>query len=473
MTRDEDLQPGQASGDGVREAEAGAAREPESQDIAESGSRDDLRVRIGYRRSGRDIVYREEWPYANARLYAAERVHAAERVYAAEWSNPHTPADSGSGQLYRQFRASRNERRAGRRIGAALLIACMLASCVSGFLGAYAYDRARAARAYGFGPELVYQSVIRRVSADDGVDGAMTMIETASFVKQVVVEITTERAMRSGRLMEYISMGAGSGVIITRDGYIVTNHHVIENARSVSVRLPSGAVFGARVIGSDIDTDLAVIRIDAVGLTPAVLGDSSALVVGQTILAVGNPLGELGGTVTAGIVSALDREITIDGQPMSLLQTDAAINPGNSGGGLFNLYGELVGIVNAKSSGSDIEGLGFSIPVNTAKRVVEDIIISGYVRGRPSAGLELLDINTARLAMMYRVNQTGLYIVSSADNRLNNGDRILAIDGEAIADLAGFRAAIRKYQVGDTISITVERGNQTISTALTLGELKP
>src|SRR5699024_342301 len=149
---------------------------------------------------------------------------------------------------------------------------------------------------------------------------------------------------------QYVSSGAGSGVILTQDGYIVTNHHVIEDANSITVRTRSGDEYNASLVGSDEQSDLAVLKIDATGLTPAVLGDSTTLEVGELAIAIGNPLGELGGSVTSGIISALDREMTIDGQTMTLLQTDAAVNPGNSGGGLFNANGDLIGIVNAKSS---------------------------------------------------------------------------------------------------------------------------
>ena len=172
-----------------------------------------------------------------------------------------------------------------------------------------------------------------------------------------VVEIQTESISSGGSLFQqYISSGAGSGVILTQDGYIVTNHHVIENATSILVRTRSGDEYNAQLIGSDQQSDLAVLKIDASGLTPAVLGDSTKLEVGDLAVVIGNPLGELGGTVTSGIISALDREVTIDGQVMTLMQTDAAVNPGNSGGGLFDANGDLVGIINAKSSGNNVEG---------------------------------------------------------------------------------------------------------------------
>jgi serine protease Do len=196
--------------------------------------------------------------------------------------------------------------------------------------------------------------------------------------------------------------------------------------------------------------------------------------VGQTSLAVGNPLGELGGTVTAGIISALDREILIEGYyVMTLLQTDAAVSPGNSGGGLFNLYGELIGIVNAKSIGVDVDGIGFAIPINSAKKVIDDIITMGYVRGRVSAGLEVFNVSSPREAMMYQVNQTGLYIASSKDGRLHAGDRIVGLNDVVVSDFADFKAALNKYKIGDTVNITVMRGYDRVTVDVTLTELKP
>ncbi|MEG2489159.1 MAG: trypsin-like peptidase domain-containing protein, partial [Anaerorhabdus sp.] len=210
-----------------------------------------------------------------------------------------------------------------------------------------------------------------------------------------VVEIRTETVSNNFLLQEYVSEGAGSGVIITSDGYIVTNNHVIDNASTINVTLSDGTSYPATLIGKDAATDLAVIKIEATNLTMAVLGNSDGISVGDTVVAIGNPLGRLGGSATDGIISALDREITIDNETMTLLQTNAAVNPGNSGGGLFNSRGELIGIVNAKSSGSDIEGLGFAIPVNDVKTVAEQLINDGYVSNRASMGVYLSEVTQA------------------------------------------------------------------------------
>ena len=301
----------------------------------------------------------------------------------------------------------------------------------------------------------------------------MTTPEVAAIVRQSVVEIKTETVSSGTRMGSYVSEGAGSGVIVSEDGYIVTNDHVIDRATSITVRLDDGREFPASLIGTDPKTDIAVIKISVSGLSPASFGDSSALVIGESALAVGNPLGELGGTVTSGIISALDREMTVEGETMALLQTDAAVNPGNSGGGLFNMRAELIGIVNAKSSGLNIEGLGFAIPANIARTVANDLISYGYVRGRVDTGLELLDIPTAQSARWYRVSQTGLYIVSSADGQFKNGDRITAVDGQEIKDIYGFNEVMKSFSVGDMVTITVSRNGESISISITLAEWKP
>jgi serine protease Do len=308
--------------------------------------------------------------------------------------------------------------------------------------------------------------------ASNASGGSISVADAAASVKQTVVEITTESVVRNAWVGQYVQDGAGSGVIVSTDGYIVTNYHVISEARSATVRLANGKTYTASLKGADAKPDLAILKIDATGLTPAVYGDSSKLVVGQTSIAVGNPLGELGGTVTCGIISALDREINIDGESMTLLQTDASVSPGNSGGGLFNLSGELIGVVNAKSSGSDTEGIGFAIPINTVKSVINDIMAVGYVRGRVDTGFTLVNISTAHLAMRYRVSQTGLYISKSANTAFLNGDRITAINSTPVINLASYNAAMKVFAVGDTIQVTVSRDGQSLTIPLTLGELK-
>ncbi|MCL2392457.1 MAG: trypsin-like peptidase domain-containing protein [Oscillospiraceae bacterium] len=300
-----------------------------------------------------------------------------------------------------------------------------------------------------------------------------TTAEVAAAVRDSVVEIKTETITAGMWGARRVTEGAGSGVIISEDGIIITNHHVISQAASITVSLADGQEFEARLIGADVRTDTAIIKIEATGLSPAVFGDSSSLAIGEDALAVGNPLGELGGTVTSGIISALDRDIVLDGEIMSLLQTDAAVNPGNSGGGLFNMYGELIGVVVAKSGGVNIEGLGFAIPSNTAKWVASDILSYGFVRGRADAGLEIVDINSTQLAHRYGVNQLGIYILSSEHEQLVRGDRVVAIDNRVVEGQLGFNAALMSRAVGETISVTVVRGGQEVTEEIMLREWRP
>lgn len=302
----------------------------------------------------------------------------------------------------------------------------------------------------------------------------LTIPEIASIALKSVVEITTETVQTGSRMRQYISQGAGSGVIITQDGYIVTNHHVIDGASRITVTTSEGKNYTASLVGTDKRTDLAVIKIDAEGLQPAVFGNSDELVVGELAVAVGNPLGELGGTVTEGIISALNRDIIIDGEKMNLLQTSAAINPGNSGGGLFNSRGQLIGIVNAKSSGLGIEGLGFAIPINTVKEVVEQIMTYGYVRGRVDLGVTLIDVTDIRTALMYRLQNMGVYVleVTDEDSLFQPGDRIVSIDGVEVESSDQVEEVIQQHKVGDVLDVVIQRGRRLLQLRLVLKEAK-
>jgi len=381
----------------------------------------------------------------------------------------------------------RKRKKSGRAgFATALIIVCMIVSSISGFGGAYlanslietsSYEAKTDAAIDSKPPPVIdtdpnpIQHTVSAPGLSNDTPKSMSIADVVSSVKHAVVEIQTERVLNSGFMRDYVSTGAGSGVIISEDGYIITNDHVINGAKTIKVRLSNEQEYAARLIGSDKKTDLAVLKIEAEGLQPAALGRSSGLQVGQTAIAIGNPLGELGGTVTAGIISALDREITIDGETMSLLQTDAAVNPGNSGGGLFDLYGKLVGIVNAKSSGSEIEGLGFAIPIDTARIVVEQLIEYGYVRGRIDTGFTLVDIQDPFTAMSYNVNHLGLYISSSVSSNFQRGDRITAVDGLPINSFAEWKQKLTGYSVGDVLDITVIRGDSKITLSLKLTEL--
>ena len=303
----------------------------------------------------------------------------------------------------------------------------------------------------------------------------MTKTQVAELVKDSVVEITTEKVVNGNSFYQYVQSGAGSGVIIAKEGYIITNNHVIADASKITVRLTNGNEYVATLIGTDSSSDIAVLKIEPdETLTVAELGSSSSLMLAEDVIVIGNPLGSLGGTITNGIVSALAREITIDGETMTLIQTNAAVNPGNSGGGMFNLYGKLVGIVNAKSSGTDVEGLGFAIPIDTAYETVKQLMEYGYVRGRIDHGLELIDITDLFTAASYHVNAYGVYVYESKyTDDIKSGDRITSMNGCEVSTSADIKTALKDCSVGDTVEVTVARGGKLITVKLTLHEYVP
>ena len=364
------------------------------------------------------------------------------------------------------------------------IVALVLAAAM-GFMGGFVGAR------FGGGSKVVIQQVERSDSAaadsesaagGTSVSSGMTTAQVAKTVSPSVVVITTEQVVYSQWSwygQSQVESGAGSGVVISSDGYILTCAHVVSGASNITVTI-GDTDYPATVVGEDDTSDVAVLKIDATDLTPATVGNSDSLAVGESVLAVGNPLGELGGTVTSGIVSALNRSVTIQGtsstNTMSLIQMDASVSPGNSGGGLFNMNGELIGLVNAKSSSSDAEGLGFAIPINDAIKVAQDLLENGYVSGRPYMGITYLAVTDAQTAAQLNVNAYGVYVVDvvqggPADKAgLKTGDRIVSIDGTEIAQKDDLGTLIQQHAAGDTLSITVAREGQMQTVSLTLGE---
>lgn len=277
---------------------------------------------------------------------------------------------------------------------------------------------------------------------------------------------------------EYPTEGSGSGVIISTDGIILTNNHVISGGNSITVFLSDGTSYTATVLGSDEQTDLAVLKITATGLTAAKIGDSSELRVGDTAIAIGNPLGELQGTVTAGIISALSRSIEIDGYTLELMQTDTAINPGNSGGGLFNSAGELIGLVTAKTSETGVEGLGFVIPINNAIPIANQLMTTGYVTGRPTIGLTTVDITDQRTAAMNGVSWLGAYVYETESGSpaaaagLKTADYIVSVDGKTVSTSDEVSALIKSKSIGDTIKMVIRRSSGEITVTMKVVEEK-
>ena len=266
----------------------------------------------------------------------------------------------------------------------------------------------------------------------------------------------------------------GTGIIMTADGYIVTNTHVLDGGYAVTVTLSDGTEHEAKLVGADTISDLAVLKIEVTGLTPAQFGDSSGLQVGDSVVTIGNPLGEdLRGTMTNGIISAINRDITYDGHLMTLIQTNAAINEGNSGGPLINMYGQVIGITNMKAvSTNGVEGIGFAIPTASVHTVVDALIAEGRVSGRPSIGITIAPVSSS--ALDYYDLPDGLYIESVAKGSdaekqgVQSGDILVAVNGESVAKTYDVNAIKDGLQVGDSMTLTLYRDGKTFDVTVTL-----
>ena len=273
---------------------------------------------------------------------------------------------------------------------------------------------------------------------------------------------------------------AGSGFVLTKDGYIVTNYHVVKDADTVKVTMYNGDEYDAKYVGGDEDYDIAVIKVEAADLQPVTLGNSDNLNVGDHVLAVGNPLGELTFSMSGGMVSCVNRAINVDGTPFNMIQTDASINPGNSGGPLFNQYGEVVGIVSAKYSSyssESVEGLGFAIPINDVIAMIQDIMTNGYVTNKPYLGITGGTM-TSQMAAQYRYDVTeGVFVYSveegsaAAQAGLKMGDVILKVDDTEIESMEDLTAVKKQYSAGDTVSLTIYREGQETTVELTWGSV--
>ena len=338
------------------------------------------------------------------------------------------------------------------------LIACIVLSAAVG-AGAYVLAMSH------FGGAVIYKTIsTTNYNLAKATGSELSVQEIIAKNENSVVAISTESVATDSWLRQYVTKGAGSGVIYSEDGYIITNNHVIDGANSINVTLYDGTQCDASLVATDEQTDIAVIKIDKKGLTPVTIGTMDNLSVGDLAVAIGNPLGTLSGTATEGIISALEREITLEGKSMTLIQTSASINPGNSGGGLFDQYGNLIGIVVAKSSGSDVEGLGFAIPCDKVAKVAKSLVENGYVEGRPAAGINIVDLTSPQLAMQNGVSITGVYIQSvTGENAkkagLKAGDLIYYIDDVKVTDSAVLLKEIQSHEIGDVVEFTIVRDN--------------
>lgn len=308
--------------------------------------------------------------------------------------------------------------------------------------------------------------------------GTMTIPEVYDKASPAVVSILVQ-SQSNAYIQSQTAMSSGSGIIIREDGYIVTNNHVVEGAAKVTVTTIGGDQFDAKIIGTDARTDLAVLKVEHDQALPyAELGDSSELRVGDMALAIGNPLREeLAGTLTVGYISAINRSMVIDGKQMTMIQTDAAINPGNSGGALLNMKGQLIGINTAKSTGYDVEGLGFAIPINEAKPIIESIIRDGYVTGRPLIGLGGRTVTEA-ISKAQGI-PVGVYVGSvtefGAAERagIQIGDVIIECEGKKVTTIDEINKIRDEHKPGDSIQMKINRAGKVKEVNVVLQEEKP
>ncbi|MBD5141759.1 MAG: trypsin-like serine protease [Ruminococcus sp.] len=319
------------------------------------------------------------------------------------------------------------------------------------------------------------------IPADEDVKSAFVLSQVSRelTVPEIVKKAKPSVVGISSRFGES-TVGTGTGIIMSEDGYIVTNAHVVKNssdkAESVTVVLSDKSEYPAEIVGADSRTDLAVIKIDtgAAKLSAAEFGDSSALSEGELAVAIGNPLGfELYGSVTSGIISALDRTITVDEYTMTLIQTDAAINPGNSGGPLLNSCGQVIGINSSKIISDSAEGLGFAIPITSAKPIIDELMKNGFISGRPRIGISGEDV-TEDIAIYYDLPQ-GVYVRfvennSAADTAgIRSGDIIVSADGKPIKTMQELNAVKDKFKSGEELVVTVYRAKSRIEIKIILG----
>ncbi len=372
----------------------------------------------------------------------------------------------------------KKQRKPISRGGIAIALAVtMVFSCGLGFGGGYLANKVNTSTSGSL--NITKTSNSGTTTTASSTSKANSTSEIVKKTADSVVEISTESVVTGSFAQQYVQQGAGSGVIISQDGYILTNNHVINGANSVKVRLRDSTEYDATIVGSDSDNDIALLKVNATGLSPATFGDSNSLAVGDYVVAIGNPLGELGGTVTDGIISALARKVTIEDTQMTLLQTNAQVNPGNSGGGLFNANGELVGIVNAKQSATEVEGIAFAIPINNVLDILSDLKEYGYVTGKVDLGIDFTDITSDETAFYYGVNQTGCYVLSvdSGSNAekagVTRGDLVTKVNDTDVSSSSDITAALEKAEVGDTVTFTVSRRGTSKTISFVLEEYVP
>lgn len=356
----------------------------------------------------------------------------------------------------------------------ALILACAVAGGLAGWGGA-----AIAGNGSNSGKTTIQQSDRQPVTVQaKKVDGQTKMDPATVYASVVNSAVSINCSATSTNIFgqQTQTASSGSGFIITEDGYVVTNYHVVSGASSVQVTLYNGDTYDATVIGGDSDYDVAVLKINASGLQPVTLGESADVNVGDTVLAIGNPLGELTFSMSQGIVSSCDRAINVDGTPFNMIQVDCSINPGNSGGPLVNLYGEVVGIVSAKYSSyssTTVEGLGFAIPISDVRSIITDIMENGAVTDKAYMAITAGTMNE-QMAAQFNIDVTeGVFVYSVVEGGagekagLRLGDVITKMGDKTLTSRQDLSAAMKGYRAGDTVTLTVYRGGQYIEVELT------
>lgn len=356
----------------------------------------------------------------------------------------------------------------------ALILACAVAGGLAGWGGA-----AIAGSGSNSGKTTIQQSDRQPVTVQaKKVDGQTKMDPATVYASVVNSAVSINCSATSTNIFgqQTQTASSGSGFIITEDGYVVTNYHVVSGASSVQVTLYNGDTYDATVIGGDSDYDVAVLKINASGLQPVTLGESADVNVGDTVLAIGNPLGELTFSMSQGIVSSCDRAINVDGTPFNMIQVDCSINPGNSGGPLVNLYGEVVGIVSAKYSSyssTTVEGLGFAIPISDVRSIITDIMENGAVTDKAYMAITAGTMNE-QMAAQFNIDVTeGVFVYSVVEGGtgekagLRLGDVITKMGDKTLTSRQDLSAAMKGYRAGDTVTLTVYRGGQYIEVELT------
>ena len=378
----------------------------------------------------------------------------------------------GSQEPVQEMKPVKKKSRAGVRTAALMLCAALLGGAVGGGV-VYGLNGSGSGTGIQVSSRPVAEVTLQSV------DGKTLMTDAEVYAANVnsVVSINVTGSSGTnffGQTVETAS--SGSGFVLTTDGYIVTNYHVVKDANTVKVTLYNGDTYDARYIGGDEDYDIAVIKIDASDLQAVTLGDSDKLNVGDHVLAIGNPLGELTFSMSEGIASSVNRAINVDGTPFNMIQVTASINPGNSGGPLLNSYGEVVGIVSAKYSSyssESVEGLGFAIPINDVVAMIEDIMTNGYVTNKPYLAVTAGTM-TEQMAAQYRYDVTeGVFIYSVEEGGaaekagLQMGDVIVKVGDTDITSMEDLTAAKKQYSAGDTAAFTVYRGGEEITVEVT------